>query len=570
MPEGTNMATLYFYPKQGNPWKLEVDKETVSIGRAQGNDVTIADPNCSSCHAHIERAGGGFVIRDAGSKNGTFVNGRRIDCPAVLSQGDEIALGSTAVIFDRPRMPRVTMVDSPTSATDASAVVPFRAILEKTSATDARTSALAAPADLREENRILQVMIRVSEALVAHKPLQELLEDIMDLIAENLPMDQCVIMLRGDGSVALETRAARIQGQWRGGREEIQVSRTIVSMAYDQHLSVLLSDAAADPRVVGNVSIIEKGIRSALCVPIGDEEEVIGVLYADRHGRLEPFKDADLRLLTLLANTAAVRIQQARQVAALIGAARVTEDLKIAAAIQRDFLPQSLPSCEGYGMAARAVPCLQVGGDYYDLVSLDAKRIGLAVADVSGKGVGAALLMASLRAWLRTELLHGTDLAALAAKLNDFAHESSDIRSFITFFFAELDKETGGLRFVNAGHNPALVFGRDGLVRELSATGLCLGMLAGRLYEVGTAALDPGEVLVLYTDGITESRNTGEKEFGVEGLVAIVRGEREKDAPAILEAVFRGLAEFTVCAEPFDDRTLVVVKRDAFESALPL
>jgi len=559
------MATLYIYPKEGNPWKLEVDREAVSIGRAQGNDVTVADPNCSSRHAYVERSGGGFVIRDVGSKNGTFVNGRRIDCPAALSQGDEIFLGSTTMTFDRPRMPRVTMVDSPASATDASAVVPFRAILEKTSATDARTSPLAAPADLKEENRILQVMFQVSQALVAHKPLQELLEDIMDLIAENLPMDQCVIMLRGDASPALETRAARIQGQWGGGRE-IQVSRTIVGMAYEQHLSVLLSDAAA----VGSESIIATGIRSALCVPIGDDEEVIGVLYADRHARLEPFKDADLRLITLLANTAAVRIQQARQVAALIGAAKLQQDLKIAAAIQRDFLPQSLPSCEGYGMAARAVPCLQVGGDYYDLVSLDAKRLGLAVADVSGKGVGAALLMASLRAWLRAELLHGTDLAALAVKLNDFAHESSDIHSFITFFFAELDKETGGLRFVNAGHNPALVFGRDGLVRELPATGLCLGMFAGRPYEVGTAALDPGEVLVLYTDGITESRNTGEKEFGVEGLAGIVRGEREKAAPAILEAVFRGLAEFTACVEPFDDRTLVVVKRDAFESVRPL
>jgi len=556
------MATLYIYPKEGNPWKLEVDKEAVSIGRAQGNDVTVADPNCSSRHAYVERSDGSFVIRDAGSKNGTFVNGRRIDCPAVISQGDEIALGSTIMTFDRPRMPRVTMVDSPASATDASAVVPFRAILEKTSATDARTSALAAPADLKEENRILQVMFQVSEALVAHKPLQELLEDIMDLIAENLPMDQCVIMLRGDASPALETRAARIQGQWGGGRE-IQVSRTIVGMAYEQHLSVLLSDAAA----VGSESIIATGIRSALCVPIGDDEEVIGVVYADRHARHEPFKDADLRLITLLANTAAVRIQQARQVAALIGAAKLQRDLETAAAIQRDFLPRSLPPCEGYGMAARAVPCLQVGGDYYDLVSLDAKRIGLAVADVSGKGVGAALLMASLRAWLRAELLHGTGLAALAAKLNDFTHESSDIHSFITFFFAELDKETGGLRFINAGHNPALVFGRDGLVRELPATGLCLGMFAGRSYEIGTSEVGPGEVLVLYTDGITESRNSGEQEFGVEGLAGAVREEREKDAPAILDAVFRRLTEFTACAEPFDDRTLVVVKRNAFESA---
>jgi serine phosphatase RsbU (regulator of sigma subunit)/pSer/pThr/pTyr-binding forkhead associated (FHA) protein len=561
------MAVLYIYPKQGDPWKLQVDKDTVSIGRAQGNDVTVADPNCSSRHATIERAGESFVVRDNGSKNGTFVNNRRIECPAVLSPGDEIALGSTTLTFDRPRMPRVKVVDSPASATNASAVVPFREILDQSSVTEARTSRFAAPADLREENQILQVMVRVSEALVAHKPVQDLLEDIMDLIAQNLPMDQCVIMLRGDGGAALETRAARIQGQGSGGRD-IQVSRTIISMAYDRHLSVIFSDA--DPRFPDGGSIVKYDIKSALCVPIGDDQEVIGVLYADRHGRSEPFKDADLRLLTLLASTAAVKIQQARQVEALIAAEKLRQELKIAAAIQRDLLPRSLPSCEGYGMAGRAVPCLQVGGDYYDLVSLDCKRTGLAVGDVSGKGVGAALLMASLRAWLRAELVHGTDLAALAEKLNDFIHESSDIHSFITFFFGDLDNETGTLRFVNAGHNPPLVFGRDGVARELPATGLCLGMLAGRPYEVGTAVVEPGEILVLYTDGITESRNAGEKEFGVEGLAEAVCGERGKDAPAILEAVFSRLAEFTACAEPFDDRTLVIIKRLAFESARPV
>jgi sigma-B regulation protein RsbU (phosphoserine phosphatase) len=563
------MAVLYIYPKEGASWKAALEAERVSLGRAQASDIVIGDTHCSSCHAFIERAGEDFIIRDAGSKNGTFVNGRRLEGSTALSPGDEIGLGSTLLTFGRPRIPHVKLFDAPASATDASAAVPYRTILERTSATDARTGSAAGAGDIREENRILQVMIQVGEALVAHKPLQELLEDIMDVIAGHLPMDQCVIMLRAEGSAGLETRAARIVGPWGAGRE-IEVSRTVVSMAYERHLSVLLADPSADPRIPSENSIIAKGIRSALCVPIGDEEGVIGVLYADRHGRAEPFKDEDLRLLTLLASTAAVKIQQARQVAALIQAEKVQRELKIAADIQRDFLPRALPPCEGFGMAARALPCLQVGGDYYDLICLEPGRVGLAVADVSGKGVGAALLMASLRAWLRAELGHGTDLAALAAKLNDFIHESSDIHSFITFFFAELDGATGALRFVNAGHNPPLVFSRGGLVRELPATGLVLGMLAGRPYEVGTSEVGPGEVLVLYTDGITESRDSEDKEFGVEGLAGVVREERENEAPAILDAVFRRLAEFTACAEPFDDRTLVVVKRNAFESVRPV
>jgi sigma-B regulation protein RsbU (phosphoserine phosphatase) len=262
-----------------------------------------------------------------------------------------------------------------------------------------------------------------------------------------------------------------------------------------------------------------------------------------------------------MANTAAVRIQQARQVEALVEAEKLRRELRIAADIQRDFLPRSLPAFEGYGMAGRALPCLEVGGDYYDVIAGDGGRLGLAVGDVSGKGVGAALLMASLRAYLRAELDHAPDLAALGRRLNQFTCASCDRHSFITFFFAELDRETGAFRYINAGHNPAFVLGRDGSVRDCPATGLCLGMFAGRGYEVGAAALGPGEVLVLYTDGITESRNAAEEEFGVEGLAAAVRDERDKDAAAIVDGVFRRLAEFTACAVAADDRTLVVVKR---------
>jgi len=552
------MAILYIRPQKGEPWTVEIDKDSLSIGRGPSNDVALADPNSSSRQAVIERAGDGFVLRDLGSKNGTFLNGRRIGCPETIVRGDEIKLGQTMVVFDRAKGPHVTVVDAPGTAADASAAVPYRDILDRTSAADEPSSRFAVPADMAEENRILQVLVRVGEALVAHKPVPDLLEDILDVIAGYLPMDQCVIMLRRAGGAGLETRAARAVV---GGTREIRVSRTIVAMAYEKHLSVLLSDAQLDPRVPNAESIIDLGIGSALCVPIADEADVIGVLYADRNARRKPFVDADLRLLTLMANTAAVKIQQARQVASLVEAEKMRRELRIAADIQRDLLPRSLPEFEGYAMAGRALPCLEVGGDYYDVIASDGGRLGLAVGDVSGKGVGAALLMASLRAYLRAELDHAPDLAALGRRLNEFTCASCDRHSFITFFFAELDRDTGAFRFINAGHNPALVVGPDGSVRDCPATGLGLGMFAGRDYEVGAASLGPGEILVLYTDGITESRNAAEEEFGAEGLAAAVRDERDKDAAAIVDGVFRRLAEFTACAEAADDRTLVVVKR---------
>jgi len=553
------MASLYIYPEEGVPRKEALETSCASIGRARDNGIVLADPACSSHHAFFERGDQGYFIRDTGSKNGTLVNGRRIKDPVALSEGDGIFLGTTTIVYDRPRMPRVTIIDSPAREAESGTSIPFRAILDRSAALDEKTTAVAGVEDLKEANRILQIVIHISDTLVAHKPLQDLLEDIMDLVAANLPVDQCVIMLRAGGQGQLEIRAARIRGSWsRDG--EIRVSRSIVAMAFEQHLAVLIPDTAADPRAQGD-SIISKKIRSALCVPIGDEEEVIGVLYADRHELSGSFNAADLRLLTLLASTAAVKIQQAHQVQELVKAEALKGQLEIAAEIWRGLLPRTLPVCEGFGMAARAVPCLQVGGDYYDLMSLEQGRIGLTVADVSGKGVGAALLMASLRAWLRAELLHGTDLAAVASKLDCFVQESSDIHTFITFFFAELHRETGGIRFVNAGHNPPFVLGRDGVARDLPSTGLGLGMLPGRYYEVGSAVLGAGEILVLYTDGITESRNPQGEEFGAERLAAVVHSEREKDAPAIVDAVFHGLTEFAGCGDPYDDRTLVIFKR---------
>jgi serine phosphatase RsbU (regulator of sigma subunit) len=550
------MAILHIKPKTGESWTYAVEAGSASIGRGPANDVALADPNSSSCHAVIERSGEGFVLRDLGSKNGTYLNGRRIGCPEPLVRGDEIRIGSTIVLFDRPG-PAVTVVDGPDTAAEASAVVPYREILDRTSAPDAATSRIAVPADMAEENRILQVLVRVGETLVAHKPVPDLLEDILDVIAGTVQMDQCVIMLKAPGG-GLETRAARAAGD-RVGSREIRVSRTIVAMASEKHLSVLLADA----QKIGAESIWRLGIGSALCVPIGDDADVIGVLYAVRNAARKPFRDDDLRLLTLMANTAAVKIQQARQIEALVEAEKMRREMRIAADIQRDFLPRTLPAFEGYEMAGRALPCLEVGGDYFDVVALDDRRLGLAVGDVSGKGVGAALLMASLRAYLRAELDHTSDLAVLGRRLNEFTCESCDRHSFITFFYTEIDRDSGALRYVNAGHNPALGIGADGRARDFPGTGLGLGMFGGSGYEVGSAVLAPGEVLVLYTDGITESRNAAGEEFGVDGLAASVREDRGKDAEGIVDGVFRRLAEFTACAEPADDRTLVVVKRRA-------
>ena len=547
------MPTLYIYPKLGPSFSVEIGNEPLTFGRSGDNSVPLVDPFCSGRHALIRPAEGGYVLEDAGSKNGTYLNGRRVAAPTELHIGDEVRIGGVRMVFDRPPSARVEMTDDAVATTRVNTVVPSQDLLLK--------KAVAAGAELlAEENEIAAVMAEVSGALALHRPLPELVERIMDIIGSHVSMDRGVLMLTEGRPPRLETKVVRVHNAALRG-EPIPISRGIVAMAFEQKLSILTTDAAADPRFMSRESIVQVGIRSALCVPLWDNREVVGVLYADRLSPVRPFGERDLRLLTLLANLAAVKIENARLVEKALESERMRREMERAAKVQRDFLPKATPLCPQLDIAGKAFPCLEVGGDYYDFLVIDPCRIGFAIADVSGKGVGASLLMASLRASLHAEVGPDVDLARVAAKLNDFVHRSSDLHVFITFFFGEMDITTGAIRYINAGHPAPLIVGSSGPTRALPGTGLALGMLAGSTYDVGEARIEPGEVWILYTDGLTESRNAAGEEFGTERIENAVRESKETTAAAGIDRVFAALNAFTGNAEAADDRTLVVVKR---------
>jgi len=556
------MATLYIYPKQGDSYSVVLKDAPIGLGRASDNEIPIPDPFCSSHHAQIVPSDGGFVVKDNGSKNGTFVNGKKILSPATLKIGDEILVGSVRILFDRPLRTNVELTDGPAPPTNLNTIIPMREILAKpTSRATATASAPLTDADqMRIENRMFSVLSEVSQALVLHKPIGELLEYVMDLISAHMSMDRGVLMLKEGNPVQLIPKVVRVNAKPLRN-QKIQVSRSIVAMAFDQQLSVLTSDAAVDPRFKARESIIDSGIHSVMCVPLWNNNEIIGVIYADRISFLQAFTEEDLRLLTLLSNLAAVKIENSRLIEQSIEMEKMERELELAARIQKDFLPKSDPAFARFGVAGKNVPCLQVGGDYYDYIPIDGGRIGLAVADVSGKGVSASLLMASLRAALQSEVRPHYELPAMAAKLNEFVHRSSAINSFITFFFAELNTATGELTYVNAGHNAPLILGCDGGVRTLPSTGLCLGMLPEMTFEEGRETLAPGEIMILYTDGLSESRNAANEEYGADRLAEVCRKNPETSAREMMDAIFRDLEAFTNRAPAADDRTLVIVRR---------
>lgn len=241
---------------------------------------------------------------------------------------------------------------------------------------------------------------------------------------------------------------------------------------------------------------------------------------------------------------------------------RIENDLKQATEIQKRLLPGAAPRFGGFDIAGANVPCYEVGGDYYDFIPIDADRLGIVIADVSGKGISAALLMASLRAALLAEIQPGFDLTALAGRINDFVHRSTDSRSFITFFLGILDRRTGELRYVNAGHNPPFVIRKSGALEALGTSGFALGMFPGAAFAPGTVRLEDGDIAVLFTDGIPEARNGDGQDYTEERLRALVAGARACPAAGLCREILEDVHVFSAAGQPCDDITVMIVKRD--------
>lgn len=555
------MVRLYVYPKGEEPFTFALEGGDVAVGRAAGNDLALPDQFCSSRHALFVATPDGFAIRDQGSKNGVFVNGVKILAETPLRKGDEILLGSTRILFDEQAPTRVEMVEGPASF---DTMIQVRDILKRP-APDTRAVPVQTPGVdldlLRREQKVLFVLTQVSQALIHHFPLDKLLDHIMDLIIQNIPMDRGVLMLQEGRPLRLVPKVVRIVDPSLRN-QNIQVSRSILNTALAKNTAILLSDLQADSFFREQASVVRSNVRSAMCVPMWNNEEIAGIVYADRASIANPFTEDDLKLLTLLANVAAVKIENARLFEESLEKCRMEREMAVAAQIQRAFLPSEEPRLEGYEVCGGNLGCYQIGGDYYDFIPLEGGRLGLTIADVSGCGVGPSLLMASLRASLHAELGARTSLAELAQKLNAFVHKSSESHTFITFFFGILDPATGGLAYVNAGHNPPVLLEAGGGVRRLESSGFCLGMFGDVDYGSGEVRLAPGDLLCLFTDGITEGRNpAGREDFGEERLIGLLRENAGAGVRALMDRVFEDVKAFTSCSEPTDDMTLVLVRR---------
>jgi sigma-B regulation protein RsbU (phosphoserine phosphatase) len=300
--------------------------------------------------------------------------------------------------------------------------------------------------------------------------------------------------------------------------------------------------------------------RIAVIVPLLIHGRLIGFLALGMKTEREDYAAEELRILNSLASQVAMASENIRLLEENVEKRRLEEQLQIARHIQRGFLPHELPPTPGLALAARSRFCLEVAGDYYDVIPLENRETVLAVADVSGKGACAALLMANLQASLRTAVGVGVRLADVVARINDLIYHNTPPEEYITFFVGICNPDSHRLAYVNAGHNPPLFLRRDGSVESLHQGGVILGMAPNLRYEQATIELAPGELVLMYTDGVSEAMNASGEEFGEERMKAFLLKYRALDPQELLERLEAEVVAFRSSDEFEDDFTLLLAR----------
>jgi phosphoserine phosphatase RsbU/P len=518
---------------------IPIDKPLVTIGRRSETDVRVPSAGVSRVHAEIVAAGGTYRLRDCGSRFGTFVNGERTT-DRILREGDRIRLGQsddTEILF----------------------------VIGEESASQER-SAVAAASELRHMAGLLEGL----RALGSGRVLDDVLTLVIDSAIDVTGAERGLIMLANDQG-ALEFKLARARGHLTLPGTTFQTSRKIPESVFATGKQAIVEDLPDSDLAQLHTGTVALGIRHVLCTPLRlvryveraeerTEDKRIGVLYLDSRER-GALRSAAARIsLETLSSEAAVAIENARLYRQALERAKLEQELRVAAAIQRSLLPVASVTGEFFTVAGASVPCRAVGGDFFDYVDLPSGRFGFILGDVAGKGSPAALLAAAALGMFGAEAMYQPSAGPLLDRLNQGLLRRAVEARFLTAFYGTLGPE-GTLTYSNGGHNPpVLVRSQD--VRRLEEGGVVLGLLGHATYKEETLSLQPGDLIVAFSDGVSEALNEAGEEFTDQRLLAAIEKHRGKKPQEILDALLFEVRAFCGQATPSDDVTMVVVRYD--------
>ncbi len=537
--------------------KFPLEKAVTSIGRSSMNDLPISDKMLSRQHARIVKDdNGGLLVEDLGSRNGTFLNGERLAAPQPLKAGDRITLGGVTLKLESESTTRVRIEAGGADALDNTIL---KASAELLRAQHQETDPRLPAEQLSKLIESLRVVNELTIELLRDVSVDELMKFLMDKVFETLMPDRGVVLLRSRVTNELIPAVVRVADGM--SADDIRLSKTLVAQVVEKRNGLILMDTSTGSGVSLADSIRLSGIKSVLAAPLENEGEVVGLIYVDSQVGHRSFEEADLRLLTSLANVAAAKIQNARLMAEAAEKKQMDREFALAREIQQRLLPESPPSIPGYELHGSNTASRQVSGDYFDFRVRSDKKVYMAIADVCGKGVGPALLMASLQASFHAWADESVPVAEMTGRLSEAISRRTGPDRFITFVLVLLDPSSGEIEYTNAGHNPGILLKGDKSMTELSSHGLPLALFPGKPYSSSKFTLAPGDLLFLYTDGVTEANSPEGDEFGFPRLKEFI-GARVGKAPSEIEEELLKDLEDHAQGEPFaDDRTLVMVRR---------
>jgi phosphoserine phosphatase RsbU/P len=538
---------------EGVPTKVELQKTPLSLGRSADNDLAYPqDPWLSRYHLSFEKREANWWLKDCASRNGTVLNSGSLKEPQRLKSGDRIYAGHLTIevrdVSTATHKPVISFVpqEEEKNQREATIVTSLDKVLGKAS---------GEPRPAREPSmntsRVVSALIRAGRELVTHHPLEGLFSVILELSLSAVEARRGVILTLEEGELVV--RASKGDG--------FSISTAVRDRVIREKCSLVISDAQLDDALRQQKSIVMHRVRSMMAAPLQTADRVIGLIYVDNGAVIRPFSQEDLDLLTVMANVAAIRIEHAR-LAEIEQSEKMMElELAQASEIQRTLLPPEAPVYDGYDLSGLNLPCHTVGGDYYDFVPYEDGRLALVVGDVSGKGLPAALMMSSLQA--RVQMLRETkpDPGTAVRTLNRSLTERCPLGKFITFFYGLLDPATGVLEYSNAGHNYPLVLRTSGVVEQLKGNGLVMGLFAAVEYEQRQTVLAPGELLALYSDGVTEASTDDGKEFGEDGLAKFLAARMALPCEEIVNQLVDHMRKWRGNTGFADDFTVVLVRR---------
>lgn len=514
-----------------------IDKPLLQIGRRSENDLRLVGSDVSRDHAEIAQVDGAFMLRDRGSRYGTFVNGDQIT-EHPLRHGDRIQFGRTSgteVVFladgntltERPQQPQNAF------------------------------------GDLRQ----LAVLLEGLRALGSGRVLDEVLALVLDSAIEVTGAERGFIMLASEGE-ELEMKLARARGRITLPGNRFDTSRKIPEEVYATGEVRIVADLLDGDLANVHMGTVALGIRHVLCAPLRlvryldradlpSETRMIGVLYLDSREKGTLLSPHTRTALDTLASEAGVAIENARLYRQTLEQAKVEHELRIAAEIQRALLPAGQHDGAFYQAVGTSLPSRAIGGDFYDFIDTDDGSLGVAVGDVSGKGPAAALLTAKIQGIFSAQLGQGTPAETLRTVNAGLTRRAVEAK-YATLFYAVLTPR-GQLTYCNAGHNPPALVGPGGL-RKLKAGSVPVGMFEDAHYADQKEQLQPGDVLTIYSDGVTEALDVHGEEFGEDRLVALIEQHRSETASVIMNRVVEAVQSFARGVAQHDDVTVLILK----------